>query len=80
MLAFVIWMGWTLRRLVALVAGGSAFAPFLAASLGGGLSVGLVSSVMDVPRVAFLMLMLALVATELARVRHRLDGHPAHAV
>ena len=80
LLAFVIWMGWTLRRLVALVAGGSAFAPFLAASLGGGLSVGLVSSVMDVPRVAFLMLMLALVATELARVRHRLDGHPAHAV
>lgn len=38
----------------------TALSPFLAASLCGGLLVGLVSSVMDVPRVAFLMYLLTL--------------------
>jgi hypothetical protein len=40
--------------------------PFLAAALCGGLCVGLVSSVMDVPRVALLMLLLAIFSIELS--------------
>ena len=43
-------------------------APYLAASLSGGLLVGLVSSVMDVPRVAFLLFLLVFFALQLARV------------
>ncbi|WP_295961224.1 hypothetical protein [Rhodoferax sp.] len=42
-------------------------APYLAASLSGVLLVGLVSSVMDVPRVAFLLFLLAYFALQLAR-------------
>ena len=38
--------------------------PYLAASLGGALLVGLVSSIMDVPRVAFLLYLLALFSVE----------------
>ena len=41
-------------------------APFLAASLCGGLCVGLVSSVMDVPRVALLLLLLAIFSVEIS--------------
>jgi O-antigen ligase len=66
LLAFVSCLGWTLWRLVAAARSGSAIAPFLIASLCGGLCVGLVSSVMDVPRVAFLMLFLVIVAVEVA--------------
>ena len=40
-------------------------APFLAASLCGGLCVGLVSSVMDVPRVALLLMLLAIFSIEI---------------
>jgi hypothetical protein len=40
-------------------------APFLAASLAGGLIVGMVSSVMDVPRVAFLFFLLLFLALSL---------------
>ena len=42
-----------------------AFAPFLAASLAGALCAGLVNSVMDVPRVAFLMFFVAMAGFEL---------------
>ena len=64
LLAFVLCMGFALWRLVG--AGGRAtpIAPFLAASLCGALCVGGVSSVMDVPRVAFLLLLLTLFAVE----------------
>jgi hypothetical protein len=40
-------------------------APYLAASLSGAMVVGLVSSVMDVPRVAFLWYWLAFLALQL---------------
>lgn len=53
-------------------------APFLAASLCGVLVVGLVSSVMDVPRVAFLLGLLAVFAVELADARR--TDMPARAV
>lgn len=46
-----------------------ALSPFLAASLCGGLLVGLVSSVMDVPRVAFLMHLLILLCMPIKRPR-----------
>lgn len=39
-------------------------APFLAASLAGAMTVGLVNSVMDVPRVAFLLLLIALISMQ----------------
>jgi hypothetical protein len=42
-------------------------APYLAASLAGGCALGLVSSVMDMPRVAFLFLLLALLSLHLPR-------------
>ncbi len=48
-------------------------APFLAASLCGASIIGLVSSVMDVPRVALLFLLLALLALSLR------ESHPAQA-
>ncbi len=41
-------------------------APFLAVALCGGLCVGLVSSVMDVPRVALLLMLLAMFAVEIS--------------
>jgi len=44
-----------------------ALSPFLAAALAGLLVVGVVSSVMDVPRVAFLFFLLLFASTELAR-------------
>ncbi|MFL6696779.1 MAG: hypothetical protein ACJ8GJ_06395 [Vitreoscilla sp.] len=56
-----------LRRLARAGPRGPAFAPFLAASLGGALCAGLVNSVMDVPRVAFLMMFLAIAGAELGR-------------
>ena len=66
--AFVLCMAIALRRLVC--AGGREvpIAPFLAASMCGALFVGLVSSVMDVPRVAFLLLLLTLFAVEITAI------------
>lgn len=83
LLAFVLCMGWTLRRLFDAAGSGSPIAPFLIASLCGGWCVGLVSSVMDVPRVAFLMLLLTLCAVEVTGLqrsvgtRRRRDEAPA---
>ena len=54
-----------LRRLVRAGPRGPAFAPFLAASVGGALCAGLVNSVMDVPRVAFLMLFIVIAGAQL---------------
>lgn len=50
-----------------------ALSPFLTASLCGVLLVGLVSSVMDVPRVAFLMYLLTLIAVPFRAQNARLD-------
>jgi hypothetical protein len=70
-LAFMLGMGCALWRLVC--AGGRAvpIAPFLAASLIGALCVGAVSSVLDAPRVAFLLFVLTLFAAEVP-----CDGRP----
>ena len=64
LLAFVLCMGLALGRIVVAANRAPPIAPFLAASLVGGLTVGLVSSVMDVPRVAFLLLLLTIFAIE----------------
>ena len=44
---------------------GLAIAPFLLASLAGAMTAGLVSSIMDVPRVAFMLFLLVLFSTQL---------------
>ena len=76
LLAFALFMGWTLWRLVGAAGRGVPIAPFLIASLCGGLCVGLVSSVLDVPRVAFLMFLIALFSAEVVRdpLRSALPG------
>jgi uncharacterized membrane protein YhaH (DUF805 family) len=76
LLAFVLCMGCTLRRLFDASGSGSPIAPFLMASLCGCWCVGLVSSVMDVPRVAFLMFLLMLCAVEVTRLRRSVGSHP----
>lgn len=43
-------------------------APFLAASLCGGLCIGMISSVMDVPRAALLLMLLAILSVEISAV------------
>ncbi|MDB5850910.1 MAG: hypothetical protein JWP29_4662 [Rhodoferax sp.] len=58
-----------LWRLVLGVARGHTLAPYIAASLSGVMVVGLVSSVMDVPRVAFLFFWLAFFALQLREPR-----------
>ena len=67
LLAFVTCAAIALRRLARAGPRGPAFAPFLAASLAGALCAGLVNSVMDVPRVAFLMLFIAIAGAELGK-------------
>jgi len=59
---FALLLGHALRALLAKRNRGLTAAPFLAASLLGALLVGLVSSVLDVPRVAFLLLYLIAVS------------------
>jgi len=78
-LVFAGLFGWALRRLWTTPASSVRVAPFLAASLGGGVIVGLVSSVMDTPRVAFLFCLLALFAlalTQQAADARLADAHP----
>jgi hypothetical protein len=65
LLAFVCCAAIVLGRLARAGPRGPAFAPFLAASLGGALCAGLVNSVMDVPRVALLMLLVIIAGAEL---------------
>jgi len=65
LLAFVCCAAIVLVRLARAGPRGPAFAPFLAASLGGVLCAGLVNSVMDVPRVALLMLLVIIAGAEL---------------
>nr|WP_315247535.1 hypothetical protein [uncultured Albidiferax sp.] len=70
LLGLVLWValvGTALWQLVLGSARRQPLAPYLAASLCGVLLVGLVSSVMDVPRVAFLLFLLVCFALQLAR-------------
>ena len=67
---FVLLLAFALRNLKILLDDGLTFAPFLAASLLGALLVGAVSSILDVPRVAFLMVLLLEVSLQL-RARDR---------
>jgi hypothetical protein len=67
MLAFVLGVAIALWRLVAKSAAEVAIAPFLAAAVSGMLCVGLVSSIMDTPRVAFLLFLLLLFSVEVTR-------------
>ena len=62
-------VGCALWRLVFGAARGHVLAPYLAASLCGVMLVGLVSSVMDVPRVAFLFFWLAFLSLQLGEPR-----------
>ena len=69
LLCFLVLMGMTLWRLVSepseIAIAIATLRPVIAASLCGALAVGLVSSVMDVPRVAFLLFFLVAFATAL---------------
>ena len=60
--AFVALLVGALWGVMRAAGSGSRFAPFVAASLVGALLVGLVSSLMDVPRIAFMMQFLALLS------------------
>jgi hypothetical protein len=66
---FLALTGWALWSLLVGPGRREPIAPFLAASLCGGLLVGLVSSVMDVPRVAWFFWLLLLLALDLGRAR-----------
>ena len=66
---FIALMAWALRRLISGPCRDAALAPFLAASLSGALLVGLLSSVMDAPRPAFLLLFLMGFSVLLCRCR-----------
>ena len=55
---FIALMAWALSRLIGGPCRGAALSPFLAASLSGALLVGLLSSVMDASRPAFLLFFL----------------------
>jgi hypothetical protein len=69
LLAFVALTAWTLRSLLREPCRYAALAPFLAASLCGVLLLGLVSSVLDAPRPAFLLFFLTSFAVLLCRRR-----------
>jgi hypothetical protein len=72
MVAFAVCMACAVWSLVAAIRRrdrtSPPIAPFLAASLCGGLCIGLISSVMDVPRVALLLMLLAILSVELSAV------------
>jgi O-antigen ligase len=84
LLALVAAMGLVLWRLVNESGRANGLAPFLAASIFGGACVGLVSSIMDAPRVAFLLLLVMIASFELTasrgRVQERVSGRAPPAV
>ena len=77
MLALAVCMVCAVGCLVAAIlrrdAASPPIAPFLVASLCGGLCIGLISSVMDVPRVALLLMLLAILSIEISSVPK--EGH-----
>ena len=70
---FVLLLGYALASLLSRQGRESRLAPFLAASLTGALLVGLVSSIVDVPRVAFLLFFLSFLSIQLGEPRVCLD-------
>lgn len=80
LLAFVVCMAvacWSLlRALMRRDAERPDVVPFLAAALSGGLCVGLVSSLMDVPRVALLLMLLAACAVAFSEPRPQAQARP----
>jgi len=70
LVTFALLLAFALRNLQISLDDGLTFATFLAASLFGALLVGAVSSILDVPRVAFLMVLLLEVSLQL-RARDR---------
>lgn len=77
--ALLVLMVAALRSLLSGRASRVDVAPFLAASLSGALVVGLVSSIMDVPRVAFVLLFLSLLSLQIAADDATPDRVPASA-
>ena len=75
LLCFLAMIGIVLWRLVAKPNPADTLRPILAASLCGALSVGLVSSLMDVPRVAFLLFFLICLAAALDSALRTDAGH-----
>ncbi len=71
LLAFLGCMGVALWGVGRAAVHGDPVAPFLVASLLGALGVGVVSSIADMPRAAFLMFFLTLFAFEVVRARRR---------
>ena len=68
LMLFVTLIGLAFRRLMAASAQGVQMAAYLAASLGGALLVGLTGSLMDVPRVAFLLFLVMFFSIQVAVV------------
>jgi len=66
LILFCTLIGYAFRRLIAVGARGTQMAPYLAGSLGGALLVGLTGSLMDVPRVAFLLFLVTFFAIWMA--------------
>ena len=64
LIVFLALVLWTLTRLLSRSGRAMPLSPYVAASLSGALSIGTVSSVMDVPRVAFLLLLLVFFALQ----------------
>ena len=71
LLAWILLVSYALWHLILGRARLEPLAPYLAASLTGVLVVGLVSSVMDVPRVAWLFFLLTFVALETPKSKHQ---------
>ena len=70
---FVLLLGYALASLLSRRSRELTLAPFIAASLTGALLVGLVSSIVDVPRVAFLLFFLSFLSIQLGEPRVGLD-------
>ena len=65
LLVFLALVLWTLTRLLSRSGRAMPLSPYLSASLSGALWIGMVGSVMDVPRVAFLLFLLVFFALQL---------------
>ena len=76
LLAFVAWTTWLLRRLLRAPCRYAGLVPFLTASLCGALLLGLLSSVLDAPRTAFLLFFLMTFAALVCARRWDSDTSP----
>jgi len=77
LLVFAVLVAWALWRVSFGAARGQPLAPYLAAGLAGACALGLVSSIMDMPRVAFLFLLLLFASLHLPRTA-AVATPPAH--